>query len=229
MIASIPFLEFSESGRTVAAMRDWEALYRLGDTPWDHGSAAPPLGEVLERHGPRLWADGPVLVPGCGTGHDVRFIAEAGTPALGLDVAKTAVKRAAAIPCGGDASYEVGDFLNPAWRAGRVYSAIWEHTCFCAIGLDQRMAYAEAAAALLPADGIFAGVFYLIPQKAGEDDGGPPFGVSIGELDALFAPWFERIDGWTPQRAYAGREGREWVGIYRRLPQERIAGPPSAA
>ena len=110
-----------------------------------------------------LWGGGPVLVPGCGSGHDVRAIAETGVPAIGLDIAETAVAKARAIPCDGPASYEHGDFLDPAWRAGRSFPAIWEHTCFCAIFPQQRGAYAEAAAALLPEGGILAGVFYLTP------------------------------------------------------------------
>jgi methyl halide transferase len=119
-------------------MRDWEAHYRAGDTPWDHGSAAPPLLEMIERHGAELWGGGPVLVPGCGSGHDVRAIAQAGAPAIGLDIAGTAVTKARAIPFDGPASYEHGDFLDPNWRAGRSFRAIWEHTCFCAISPHHR-------------------------------------------------------------------------------------------
>jgi SAM-dependent methyltransferase len=204
-------------------MRDWEAHYQAGDTPWDKGGAAPPLMEMVERHGLDLWGGGPVLVPGCGSGHDVRAIAATGVPAIGLDLAQTAVAKARAIPCEGPASYEHGDFLAPVWRAGRSFPAIWEHTCFCAISPQDRGAYAESAAGLLSQGGILAGVFYLEPYHPGEDQDGPPFGCSVEELDEIFAPWFERIDGWVPQQAYAGREGREWVAIFRKLPQARVA------
>lgn len=205
-------------------MRDWEACYRAGETPWDHGSAAPPLLELIERHGAELWGCGPVLVPGCGLGHDVRAIAESGVPVVGLDISETAVVKARACPSNGPASYEPGDFLDPAWRVGRSFSAIWEHTCFCAISPQQRRAYAGAAAALLPPGGVLAGVFYLTPHDPGEEEEGPPFKVSVAELEETFGPWFERVDGWVPQRAYPGREGREWVGIFRKLPQARVAG-----
>lgn len=206
-------------------MRDWEAHYRAGDTPWDRGGAAPPLLEMIDRHGVELWGGGPVLVPGCGSGHDVRAIAETGVRAIGLDIAKTAVAKASEIPCDGPASYEHGDFLDPSWHAGRSFRAIWEHTCFCAISPLQRAAYAQAAAALLPEGGILAGVFYLTPHDPGEDEeSGPPFKVTVAELDELFHPWFECIDAWVPQRAYPGRECREWVGIFRKLPQARVAG-----
>lgn len=204
-------------------MRDWEAHYQAGDTPWDRGGAAPPLMEMFERHGVEIWGGGPVLVPGCGSGHDVRAIAETGVPAIGLDIARTAVAKARTIPCQGPASYEHGDFLDPAWRVDRCYPAIWEHTCFCAISPQQRGAYAEAVTALLPGGGILVGVFYLDPHHPGEDEEGPPFGCSVEELDETFTPWFERIDGWVPQLAYSGREGREWLGIFRKLPQARVA------
>jgi methyl halide transferase len=205
-------------------MRNWEACYQAGETPWDHGSAAPPLLELLDKRGAELWQGGPVLVPGCGTGHDVRALAEFGVSAHGLDLSSTAVERARALSGSESASYEVGDFLDPAWREGRSFPAIWEHTCYCAILPEQRTAYAESAAALLPPGGILAGVFYLTPNDPGEDEVGPPFKTSVEELDQVFSPWFERIDGWVPQLAYPGREGREWIGVFRRRPQERVAG-----
>ena len=196
-------------------MRNWDKCYQSGETPWDYGSAAPPLLELLERHDLALWGGGPVLVPGCGFGHDVRALAGLGLPVLGLDIAETAVTLARGIPATGGELYECGDFLDPAWRVGRAFTAVWEHTCFCAINPALRTRYAEAAAGLLGPGQVLVGVFYLTPELD-PDESGPPFQVSIEELDAIFGPWFERIGGWVPQRAYASREGREWVGIFRR-------------
>lgn len=149
-------------------MRDWEKCYQAGETPWDHGSAAPPLLEVIERHGVALWGGGPVLVPGCGLGHDVRVLAGLGLPVLGLDIAETAVALASGIPAVGGETYACGDFLDPAWRVGREFSAVWEHTCFCAIDPALRQAYAEATAGLLGAGQVLVGVFYLTPEMASE-------------------------------------------------------------
>ncbi len=204
-------------------MRDWEACYRAGETPWDKGGAAPPLLELIERLGPALWGGGPVLVPGCGVGHDVRALAGLGIPLLGVDIAKTAIERAGAFPAIGAETYEVGDFLTPGWREGRRFSAVWEHTCFCAIDPSMREAYAEAVAGVLAPGGVLAGVFFLTPNDPGDDRSVPPFDVSIAELEGLFSRWFERIDAWVPQRVYPGREGREWTGIFRKLPHARVA------
>lgn len=195
-------------------MTDWEKRYQLGDTPWEKGMAAPPLLEVLAKGAD--WGAGPILVPGCGLGHDVRALATLGAPVVGLDLSPTAVERAREFPPVGAEVYELGNFLDPAWRAGRKFSAVWEHTCFCAIDPSERGRYAEAAAACLEQGGLLAGVFFLTPFDPGEAACGPPFATTVEELDAWFSPWFERIDGWVPGAAYPGRESREWIGLYRK-------------
>lgn len=198
--------------------RDWESCYQMGDTPWDKGMAAPPLRELIERMGVDIWQGGPVLVPGCGTGHDVREIASSGVTVVGLDLAPSAVAAAQGACRVGDEIYQVGDFLSHEWPGRQTYSALWEHTCFCAIPPGRRGDYAASAARSLAAGGILAGVFYLNPWDPGEPADGPPFGATIEEVKQWFSPWFAFIDGWVPQHAYPGREQKEWVGLFRKLP-----------
>lgn len=205
-------------------MTDWDERYRAGDTPWEKGQAAPPLLELFGRIDLETWGNGPVLVPGCGLGHDVRALAEAGLAAVGLDLSEVAIERARAFPVVGRESFEMGNFLDSEWRLGRKFTAIWEHTCFCAIDPSDRQSYAESVASLLDDGGLLAGVFFLTPFDPGEESPGPPFATSIQELENLFSPWFERIDGWVPQRAYPGREGREWIGLFRKLSNGSVAG-----
>jgi methyl halide transferase len=197
-------------------MTDWSARYRSGDTPWEKGAPAPPLLELLAKPEREIWGAGPVLVPGCGTGHDARALAAIGLPILGLDLAEEAVLRANAHPKAGDERFELGDFLDPAWREGKSFSAIWEHTCHCAIDPSRRPDYAQACADLIPPGGYLAGVFFLTPYDPGEESEGPPYAASIAELDERFTPWFVRENAWVPEEAYPGREGREWLAIYRR-------------
>jgi methyl halide transferase len=196
-------------------MTDWQARYEMGDTPWEKGYASPALLELLESR--RDWGIGPILVPGCGLGHDVRALLDLKVPVVGLDLASSAVQRARELSQTAMETYELGDFLDPAWRVGREFSAVWEHTCFCAIDPGDRQRYAEAVAGCLKEGGLLAGVFFLTPFDPGEDHTGPPFASTVEELDAWFSPWFERIDGWVPNRAYPGRENREWLGIFRKM------------
>lgn len=198
-------------------MTDWEARYQGGDTPWEKGHASPALLELLES-GPD-WGSGPILVPGCGFGHDVRALAELKIPVVGLDLAVSAIKRAREFDQTEFETYELGDFLDPAWHHRREFSAVWEHTCFCAIQPQDRPRYAQAVAGVLKTGGLLAGVFFLTPFDPGEEATGPPFATTIEELDDWFSPWFERIDGWVPTRAYPGRENREWIGLFRKIAQ----------
>jgi hypothetical protein len=200
-------------------MTDWEARYQTGDMPWEKGCPAPPLQELLERCGPEIWGSGEVLVPGCGLGHDVRALAAQGLAVRGVDLAETAVALARAFPAVAAETYELGDFLEPAWREGRHFSAIWEHTCFCAIDPSRRADYAAGAADLLEAGGLLAGVFFLTPYDPGEETAGPPFPTTMDEIESWLSPWFERVDGWVPERAYPGRLGREWTALFRRTAQ----------
>lgn len=197
-------------------MTDWNQRYLSGDTPWEKGAPAPPLLELLERREPEIFGKGMVLVPGCGTGHDVRALAAAGLSPLGLDLAERALEKARCHPAVGGESYEAGDFLEPGWGGDRKFSAIWEHTCYCAIDPSRRPDYAEACARLITPGGNLVGVFFLTPQGPGEEDQGPPFNSTASELDARFAPWFDRTEAWVPENSYPGREGREWLAIYRR-------------
>lgn len=199
-------------------MTDWETRYVAGDMPWEKGRAAPPLLEVMAKVDSARWGSGPILVPGCGLGHDVRVLVSTGLPVLGLDLSATAVDLAGKFSQVGAETYEKGDFLDPEWCAGRSFSAMWEHTCFCAIDPSDRPRYAEAAGACIKEGGLLAGVFFLNPNDPGEEDTGPPFGTTVDELKTRFSPWFEFLEGWVPETAYPGREGREWIGLFiRRL------------
>lgn len=197
-------------------MTDWEGKYREGDMPWDHGGASPALGELLERLPRELWGDGEVLVPGCGLGHDVAALRAEGIGAIGLDLAPTAVEAARAGHGLEAGAFEVGDLLDPGWRAGRCFGAVWEHTCLCSMPPERWPAYAGAVAELLPPGGCLLGVFYTDPEP--RDDGlpGPPFGGSAKRLAGLFAAEFELLHDWVPQRGYESRLGREWLAVFRR-------------
>lgn len=200
-------------------MTNWNQRYELGDTPWEKGCAAPPLLEVLGKLEASIWGKGRVLVPGCGTGHDARAISERGINALGVDLAPIAVALAKKHPLAGNETFELGDFLDPVWQKGKSFSAIWEHTCFCAIDPSLRAEYAAACAKLIEPGGHLIGVFFLTPHDPGEEEIGPPFKTSISEIDLWFNPEFERIESWVPENCYPGREGREWIAIYRRNSQ----------
>ncbi len=197
----------------------WDACYRVGETPWDKGRAAPPLLEWLQETSHRF--AGEVLVPGCGFGHDVRAIAATGQArqVVGLDLSGAALARARQFPAAGAETYTEADLfvLPSAWH--NRFDWVFEHTCFCAIEPGRRTDYVKAVADALHAGGHLLAIFYLHPWSGGEQrppGGGPPFGTTVPELDTLFAGQFRLVNEWIPTRAFPGREGRELVRILQR-------------
>jgi SAM-dependent methyltransferase len=187
---------------------DWEAEYRRGETPWEKGAPSPGLVDYLADTPVR----GRVLVPGCGYGHDVRALARTADEVLGIDIAPSAIEAAQRFPRIGTERYALADlFALPKAMRG-TFDYVWEHTCFCAIDPAQRANYVRSVASALKPGGHLLAIFYLDPGNESPDEG-PPFEVSISELDRLFLSHFELVREWPPARTYPGREGREWMRL----------------
>jgi SAM-dependent methyltransferase len=189
---------------------EWQRRYAESDTPWDKGTAAPPLAHYLKSHA----ITGRVLLPGCGRGHDARALAaQPDCTVTGLDLAPEAVAEAARLAdeagLSANARFVQGDFFQLAPKMTGDFDWLVEHTCFCAIDPVMRPDYVRSAAATLRAGGKFFGIFYLTPDV----EVGPPFKSSMEELTTLFGPHFVILEDWVPEVSFPGRENRERVLI----------------
>jgi hypothetical protein len=113
----------------------WDDLWKDNFTPWDRGGPSLALGDVLaERRD--LFPSGPprrrtALVPGCGKGHDVLFLAAIGYDAYGLDYSASATKEAIDNEQAfGDADMyrpreEVGQKGKVSWLTGDFFADDW--------------------------------------------------------------------------------------------------------
>jgi SAM-dependent methyltransferase len=198
----------SESDEAEAV--NWESRYRLGDTPWEKGVAAPPLIDFLAHHPIK----GEILVPGCGAGHEVRALAAQDVhraTVIGLDLAETAITLAQGIPLVGQEMYVQGDlFALPSSWNGR-FDWVVEHTCFCAIDPTLRADYVRAIAQVLKPGGQYFAIFFMTPDS----EQGPPFETTSEEISQHFDPSFELLEEWVPPRTFEGREGRELCQLRR--------------
>ena len=191
-------------------MTDWNRRYEEDDTPWDKGESHPALRQML-AHGALT---GKILVPGCGTGHDVRELAARGLAVVGLDVAPLALERARAHTRVADETYELGDLFHlPASMTG-AFDGVFEHTCFCAIDPARREDYVNAVASVLRPGGRLLAVFFTNPDNGGE---GPPFGCDPTELGRLFGRHFRLMEEHEEIPTYPEREGRELLRLYERV------------
>ncbi|MGF1450743.1 MAG: methyltransferase domain-containing protein [Opitutales bacterium] len=204
---------------------NWNARWEAGDTPWDHGEAAPPLREWLSalRGGGStavpaeglLDLGGRWLVPGCGSGNDVRFLADAfqTTEFVGLDLAPEAIRQAEAYPRSGRERYLVGSLADLPSDLLGTCDGVFEHTCLCALEPPAREIYRNAVLEALKPAGHLLGIFFLDVGR----DGGPPWAVSEAELETLLGPELETVAKWTPSQKFPSRvDSVEQMRLFKR-------------
>lgn len=192
--------------------KDWNAAYANNDTPWDKGYASPPLRAFLKTYSLK----GRALVPGCGTGHDVRLLAEqAGVSVLGLDISPLALEQARSVAAFGDEQYTLVDFLNLPASYREQFDVVVEHTCLCAIDPVDRGAYVRSVQQALKPGGEYLAVFFR--EVSNYNGAGPPHPISSNEIDTLFVKQFEILERITPEETYPSRPiGSEEVCLMRK-------------
>lgn len=191
---------------------DWEAHYQQRHTPWDKGTPHPGLLAWLQTRELK----GRILVPGSGAGHDVRALVAKTNEVLGLDLAPSALHLAHTFPPVGTERYELGDLFALPEHFQESFDWVFEHTCFCAIDPALRPQYVESIHGVLKPGGQLLAIFYLDPGLP-PGESGPPFDVTLAELDTLFSPRFALQEDFIPARTYPGREDRERLRLYTRI------------
>lgn len=159
----------------------WEKRFRENFTPWDAGGVPFALGQFLKKE-PRGRR---VLIPGCGSGYEVRAFAEAGHDVLAVDFAPAAVERAQKILGTLSERVRLADFFESDF--GARYDLVYERAFLCSLPRALRPRYVRRALELLSPHGRLAGFFFF-------EDGerGPPFGLKSGELEVLLGADFEQ-------------------------------------
>jgi len=175
----------------------WEQRFRENFTPWDAGRVPSDLERFLKTE-----LRSRVLIPGCGSGYEVRAFAEAGHDVLAVDFAPAAVERAQKILGSLSDRVRLADFFEA--DLGEPYDLVYERAFLCSLPRALRPRYAQRVATLLGPRGRIAGLFFF-------EDGerGPPFGLRSGELESLLSERFEQtqdkaVDDSIP--IFAGKE-----------------------
>lgn len=184
----------------------WNGRYLTGETGWDLGEPSPPF-VALHREG-RI-APCEVVVPGCGAGWEVAWLAARGYRVTGIDFAPEALARTRArLDAGGlVAELVAADLLHPPEALWGRFDLMLEQTCFCAIDPVRRDDYVNAAWRLLKPGGRLIGLFYAHGKP-----GGPPFHTEPDEVAARFGGRFEVASLALTPHSHERRQGEEWLG-----------------
>jgi hypothetical protein len=160
----------------------WDERFRAGHMPWDQAGVQQAFRAFVARQAPRA-----VLIPGCGSAYEALALATAGWTVRAIDFSSDAVAAAHKLLGPHAALVEQADFFTyvPPFKPEWVY----ERAFFCAMPPARRAQYVERMAELLAPGGLVAGFFFFA-----ETPKGPPFGIERGELDALFAPYFDLLE-----------------------------------
>lgn len=194
----------------------WSDRYQLGQTGWDLGAPTPVLLELLQAGTFPVEPPEKVLVPGCGYGHDVLLLAEAGYFVTAIDFApeplQVLVQRVRAQGLTERVQEIQADlFALPEGLEG-TFAAVWEYTCFCAIAPQRRTEYLERMHRLLRPGGYLVGLFF--PLEGGGKEA-PPFAVSQKEVETLAAQvGFQLQVAIWPESSHPARKGREILLVF---------------
>ncbi len=159
----------------------WDESYRDGTAPWDIGR---PQAAFSRLAAAGRWS-GTVLDSGCGTGEHTLLAASLGLPALGVDVAETALAEALTKlkERGGPAEFAYADALHLD-RLGRSFDTVLDCGLFHTFDDSEQPAYVASLASVTePGATLFVLCFR---EGAPESEG--PHPISEAELHAAFAP-----------------------------------------
>lgn len=160
----------------------WNERYEAGRIPWDLRGVPPALTRFLEREA----APGRVLIPGCGSGYEVKAFLDRGWQPVALDFSPVALERARTVLGAQGGCLRLADFFrdDPAGP----FDLIYERTFLCSMPPERRPAYAARMAGLLRPGDRLAGVFaYGIEPEP------PPYPMLEAEAQALLSGAFERV------------------------------------
>jgi SAM-dependent methyltransferase len=183
----------------------WDHRFRGGVTPWDAGRVPDDLRAFVRSNPGTLRT----LVPGCGSGREVRHLAEKGWEVTGLDFSPEAIAAARANAGPYADRIVLGDFF--AFDPGAPYEVIYERTFLCAMPRRRWPECAARLAALLVPGGRLVGYFYFSDEPKG-----PPFGTSPEALHELLAPHFALEEDREVGDSIPMFRGRERWQVWRR-------------
>jgi methyl halide transferase len=201
----------------VNSPKKWETDYQAKTDGWDLAGPTPVLTR-LAASGRLL--PGRMLVPCAGRGYDAREFARHGFDVTAVDFSPTAIREMKRLT-DPEAPIEILQddmFALPAAFDGS-FEYVLQYTCFCAIDPKRRDDYADLIARVLKPGGIYIDLAFPLDERPG----GPPFAVSVSEIEALFeARGFELVLREKPEESVSPRRNAEELLIFRKTQEKQL-------
>jgi SAM-dependent methyltransferase len=194
--------------------RDWSIRYALGRPTWDLGGPHPELVARLTDDPSLGVPDDPrrALVPGCGLGHDAEALAKTGWRVTAVDFAyglESEVRgRFGPLGC----RFVADDALT--FQDDELYDLLFDHTFFCALHPEDRPAFGDLARRLVKPGGRICSIVF--PAEKQLEAGGPPWGMTAGDLSQTLGVEFVMIEGSPVSHCGHPSWGEYWVVFARR-------------
>lgn len=183
----------------------WDVRFRERYTPWDAGGVPAAVREFLARERTPLR----VLIPGCGSAYEARAFVEAGHDVVAIDFSPAAIDAARRVLGELERTLVCGDFFE--FDFGAPFDLVYERAFLCALPRPHWPRWAARVADVLRPRGRLAGFFFW-----SDAPGGPPFGLKVGELEAVLASGFDRIEDSAVADSIPVFAGRERWQVWRR-------------
>lgn len=156
----------------------WSERYKKAHTPWDMGSASPPLTGYFQS---LMDKNQRILIPGAGNAYESQWLWENGfVNSYTLDISKSPLDN---LKARNPDILEQNLIHSDFFKHGEKYDLIVEQTFFCALPPELRTEYVSKVYSLLKPGGRLIGVLFDFPLT----NQGPPFGGNYDEYLALFA------------------------------------------
>ena len=185
----------------------WNARFDADFTPWDQGGVPHFVVDYVTQNP----AAKSVLIPGCGSAHEVRFFADLGWDITAIDFSPAAVARAKQLLGKVGSHVREDDFFGDALSQER-FDIIYERAFLCALPRSRWPAWATRIAQLIPPSGRLIGFFFFDANEKG-----PPFGIAPADLIELLSPHFDLIEESVPTDSIAIFAGKERWQVWQRL------------
>ncbi len=171
-------------GMNSAEMEFWDGRYRAEHMPWDFRGVPRALVQWLQK----CERPGRVLIPGCGSGYEVKAFAEHGWEVLAVDFSPAAVRRARAVLGALGERVMLADFFRGDFGR-RKFDVVYERTFLCALPPERWPDYVRCVEENLVEGGRLVGFFFY-----GKENQPPPFPLTEERARSLFGEFSRTVD-----------------------------------